>query len=1015
LADERKRYWKSLRERDGDPEFVATAANEFPGKLDTPARQLPRRDFLKLAVVTAGVAVAAGCTRAPVEKAIPLLVGDEEIVPGRSLNYATTCGACSAGCGALVKVRDGRPIKLEGNPQHPLSHGGLCAIGQASLFGLYDSQRLKNPRKNGNDTTWSQLDSEVITQLAALRHDKGAVRFLSGTITSPSLNAAIADFLRPFADGRHVIYDVPSASAILDAHEKTHGARLLPQFRFEKAEVIASFDADFLGTWLSPVEFTTGYRVARDVNAVPLRMSWHAQFEPRMTITGAKADRRYAISPAEVATTLAQLAQRVAAKAGTSFSAAGLETSVPAAVLDEVANRLWAARSRSLVISGPTDVSTQVLVNFINHALGNYGATVDLTAPSAQRQGSDTELARLTAELHSGTVRALFIYGANPVFDLPEGEALAAAIQHVPLVVNFSGRADETSAVSTCVAPDHHFLESWSDAEPVAGTVAVVQPTVRPLFNTRSVLESLAAWSGAPQPMYDIVRESWRRLIFPRQKKEADFETFWVHAVQDGQAQVEPIAPKLKPFNLAAVQKPNAASAAGYSLVLYPNVAMGDGRHAYNAFLHELPDPISKVTWDNCANVSPATAAKLGVKESDTLVIAAKDAAGQERKLVLPVYVQPGQHDSVIAVALGYGSILSRRFAAEGPNWIDKQPSVNGAGTVGSNAAPFLRWDGASLRYERADIEVVRGIQRLPIAVTQEHHTLTEPKPSVPGFPGPRDIVQETVLPVLAADAGKPKPKAAHGEDIWPADHPYTGHRWAMAVDLAACTGCSSCVVACQIENNIPVVGKDEIRRNREMHWLRIDRYFSDSGDGPVDVAFQPMMCQQCEDAPCETVCPVLATVHSDEGLNQQVYNRCVGTRYCANNCPYKARRFNWFDYAHNDKVENLALNPDVTVRTRGVMEKCTFCVQRIQEQKIAARTRGDNLIADGAIQTACQQSCPAQAIVFGDLNDPKSKVAQLAQSGRSYRVLEDLGVGPSVAYLKLVRNRDKGEGETNE
>jgi molybdopterin-containing oxidoreductase family iron-sulfur binding subunit len=1015
LADQSKRFWKSLRQRDRDPELLAAAQNEFPAELNAPAVHLARRDFLKFSALSAGLAVATGCSRAPVEKAIPLLVANEEIVPGRSLYYATTCGGCSAGCGALVKVRDGRPIKLEGNPQHPVSRGGLCAIGQASVLGLYDSQRIKGPRKNGSDAAWADVDNEIRNQLQTIARQKGAVRFLTGTITSPTLKGAIADFLKPFSDARHVIYDAISSSAILDAHEQTHGARLLPHYRFEKADVIAGFDADFLGTWISPVEFTAGYHSGRDLNANPpsrLAGSWHVQFEPRMTITGAKADRRYTTAPAEVANTVAQLAQRIASRTGAPFSTSGVETSVPAKLLDEVADRLWTARGHSLVVSGSQDVSVQTLVNFINHALGNYGSTIDLDAPSAQKQGSDRALAALVDELQSGKVSALFVYGANPVFDLPQGKSLTDAIKHTPLLVNFAQRADETAILAGYNCPDHDYLESWSDAEPVAGTVAVIQPTIRPLFNTRAVLESLAVWSGQPRPMYDIVRDNWRRSIFPRQKKESSFDAFWERAVQDGLAQVDPISVKPKPFNMAAVRKPQAAATNGYTLILYPTVAMADGRHSYNAFLQELPDPISKITWDNYANVSPRAAAKLGVTEGDTLQITATNGSGTQETMLVPVNLQPGQHDQAISVGLGYGSVLSRRFADAGPKWIDAQPSVGGDGLVGKNVAPFLRMEDMTLRYERSDVHVVRGNVRVFLAATQEHNTLLEPKPAVPGATGPREIVQETVLPVFAGEAGKPRPDPGTSEDIWPADHPYNGHRWAMAVDLSACTGCSSCVVACQVENNIPVVGKDEVRRNREMHWLRIDRYYAETG-GAVDVAFQPLMCQQCDNAPCETVCPVLATVHSDEGLNQQVYNRCVGTRYCANNCPYKARRFNWFDYAHNDLVENLMLNPDVAVRTRGVMEKCTFCVQRIQEQKIVAKVRGE-AIADGAIQTACQQSCPAQAIVFGDLNDPKSRIAQLVKSGRSYRVLDELGVKPEVAYLKIVRNREHSEGENN-
>ena len=1013
MADQRKRFWKSLRERNRDPELLAASENEFPKKLETLAVQLQRRDFLKLSALSAGVAVATGCSRAPVEKAIPLLIANEEIVPGRALYYATTCGGCTAGCGMVAKVRDGRPIKLEGNPLHPASRGGLCAIGQASVLGLYDAQRTKGPRKNGSEVPWAAVDTEIRGQLQNIARQRCAVRLLTGTITSPTLKSAIGDFLKSYPDSKHVTYDAISSSAILDAHQQTYGVRVLPHYHFEKAEVIAGFDADFLGTWISPVEFTAGYHAGRDLNTNPPRMSWHVQFEPRMTITGAKADHRSTVAPAEVAATLAQLAQRIADKSGASFNAPGLETSIPAKVLDDAANRLWVARGRSLVVGGSQDVSVQALVNFINQMLGNYGSTIDLATPSAQKQGSDSELAALIAELQSGKVSALFIYGANPVFDLPQGKALADIIKRVPLVVSFAQRLDETAAIAGYHCPDHDYLESWSDAEPIAGTVAVTQPTIRPLFNTRSVLESLAAWSGRPKPMYDIVRDNWRRAIFLRQKREPNFEAFWERTVQDGVAQVDPVSIALRPFNMAAVAKPHGFETTGYTLILYPKVGMADGRHAYNAFLQELPDPISKITWGNYANVSPKAAEKLGVTEGDTLQITATIGSGRQETITLPVNIQPGQDDRVVSIALGYGSVLSRRFGDTGPKWIDASSSVGADGLVGSNAAPFLKMNGAEIHYDRSDVQVVHGGMRLPIAATQEHNTLMEPKPAVPGATGPREIVQETLLTVFAAEAGKPQPRPQPSEDIWPADHPYNGHRWAMAVDLAACTGCSSCVVACQVENNIPVVGKDEMRRNREMQWLRIDRYYAENVDGQVDVAFQPLMCQQCDNAPCETVCPVLATVHSDEGLNQQVYNRCVGTRYCANNCPYKARRFNWFDYAHTDLVENLVLNPDVAVRTRGVMEKCTFCVQRIQEQKISAKVRGE-AIADDAIQTACQQSCPAQAIVFGDLNDPKSRITRLVQSGRSYRVLDELGVGPAVAYLKIVRNREQSEGENN-
>jgi molybdopterin-containing oxidoreductase family iron-sulfur binding subunit len=436
---------------------------------------------------------------------------------------------------------------------------------------------------------------------------------------------------------------------------------------------------------------------------------------------------------------------------------------------------------------------------------------------------------------------------------------------------------------------------------------------------------------------------------------------------------------------------------------------MLDGRNAYNPWLHELPDPVSKVTWDNYASISPGTAKNLGVKNGD--IIRLDPSRTGLGTLDLPAYVQPGQHDQVVAVGLGYGSKLSARFAKVGPQWIDALLSVGDNGLVGQNVASYLELKDGVLRYSSTQVTLRRTGKQRELACTQIHNTLTVPENLRPGGSGPRPIVQETTLAAFLKDPHSGVEDEEEKEDLWPTDHPYTGPRWGMVIDLNACTGCSSCVIACQIENNIPVVGRDEVRRNREMHWMRIDRYYSESDHGQVDVAHQPLMCQQCENAPCETVCPVLATVHSEDGLNQQVYNRCVGTRYCANNCPYKGRRFNWFNYSHDDQLQNLVLNPDVTVRSRGVMEKCTFCVQRIQEAKIEAKRRGE-AIEDGAVQTACQQSCPAKAIHFGDLNDPNSRVSKMMQNPRRYRVLEELNVRPAVGYLTVVRNRDQESKE---
>jgi molybdopterin-containing oxidoreductase family iron-sulfur binding subunit len=1009
--DSPKRYWTSWDECATGAGSPGSDGDEFAGPLEGVVGQVSRRGFLKAAGFATAAALTS-CTRAPVEKAIPYLNQPEGVVPGRASWYGSTCAGCSAGCGIQAKWRDGRPIKLEGNPDHPVSRGGLCAAGQAAILDLYDSARLKGPLLDGKPASWEDADRAITARLESIRQRGGAVRFVSGTVTSPTVQAGLQRFLARFKDARHVAYDALSCSSILDAHEQTHGVRALPRYRFERAEVIVSLDADFLGTWISPVEFAAGYRAGRTPEATPPRFSYHVQLESRLSLTGTKADRRVRVGPDEYGLLLTHLAARLAGRANVPFAAPGLEESpLPAGVLDELADRLWKARGRSLVVCGRQDVPAQVLVNFLNHLLGNYGATLDLTQPSLQRQGSDADLEVLLRDLEAGKVSALFLYGVNPLCELPGGTDLLAALKRVPLVVGFAERVDESAALAHVVCPDHHFLESWGDAEAVSGVVGLFQPTIQPLGNTRSVLESLAVWTGKPKAAYDILRENWEAAIFPRQRGEPSFQAFWDRSVQNGVAEVAPTRTPVKPFQLTAVSPVVHADrlpAGTLALVLYPKVGILDGRNAHNAWLQELPDPISKVAWDNYACLSPAAAAGQGVGEGDIIRIEAGEGAGKAGSLELPVHLQPGQHDAVVAVALGYGRKVTARFAMVGPQWLLARPGVGEGGLVGKNAAPLLHFQGSTLRYTRMNVRLTKTGGKHPLACTQDHHRITAPRdlPLVGGEPRP--VVREITLPVLQAPVTRPAEGRLAAQDLWPPDHPTPVHRWAMAIDLSACTGCSACVIGCQAENNIPVVGKDEVLRHREMHWLRIDRYYA--GEDEVDVIHQPMLCQQCDNAPCETVCPVLATVHSQEGLNQQVYNRCVGTRYCANNCPYKTRRFNWFNYARDDRLQDLVLNPDVTVRSRGIMEKCTFCVQRIQAAKIEAKQRGE-LLRDGSIQPACQQSCPARAIAFGDLNDLKSQIAQWMRSPRRYGVLEELNFRPAVGYLEVVRNRPETKG----
>ncbi len=1003
-----KRYWKSLEELDARAEQAERA--ERGSLLEEP---MGRRGFLLASGFTLASGALVGCSRSPVEKAIPYLDQPDDIVPGRAAWYATTCGGCSARCGVLAKSRDGRPIKLEGNPDHDFSAGGLCAVGQASLVELYDSQRLRAPRLKGREAAWDEVDQEVRRSIGGAVTRGGRVRLLSDTVTSPTEQRWIRSFLDQFPDGRQVVYDPLSSSAILDAHHATHGQRVLPRYKLDRADVIVSFGADFLGTWISPVEFTAAYRGGRDLGAEPPHLSYHAQLEGRMSLTGSNADLRIVVDPSDVGLVLSELVGKVADRAGAEMADFGAVSGSPVeeGVLDDLADRLWRARGQALVVSGSESVREQVLVNYLNELVGAYGATLDVERPSYQRQGDDRRLARLVKEIQDGDVDLLLIRGVNPVYDLPSPE-LAEALDAVPTVICFAGSLDETSTRADIVCPEPHFLEAWSDSEAVAGVVSITQPVIQPLGQTRALAQSLSTWLGEPASALDLIQDCWREEVFPR-GAIGSFQRFWDRTVHDGSARVTAVATEVGPFDRSMVRSiSDGAEPESYTLELYPKVGMLDGRHAHNPWLQELPDPVTKVAWDNYACLSPTTAKHLGVGQNDVVLLELTGGAALE----LPVYVQPGQHDRVVAVALGYGRAGTDRFSAVAPQWLEGKPTVDPGATVGTNAASLASLEGRRRRYVRSGLEVTPTGATYDLATTQIYHYLSVPEKLAPTDGKDRPIIQETILPAFLEDPSAGKPHMHHFDsDLW-GEHEFETHHWAMAVDLSACTGCSACVVSCQAENNVPVVGKDEVRRRREMHWIRIDRYYRGEEHSP-DTVHQPMMCHHCDNAPCETVCPVTATLHSSEGLNMQIYNRCVGTRYCANNCPYKVRRFNWFDYAHDDKLQNLVLNPDVVVRERGVMEKCSFCVQRIQEARFVATSQGRQ-VADGDIQTACQQSCPAQAIVFGDLKDPESRISKMRQDPRHYLVFEELNLRPSVGYMRLVRNRPTpasmplGEGE---
>ncbi len=996
-----------------------------------------RRSFLKMAGFTVGAATLYGCIRGKEREVVPYLVAPEEVVAGRAYWYASVCGACPAACGVLAKALDGRPIKLEGNPDHPLSAGGLCAVGQASVLSLYDSQRLRAPLQGGTKSDWGAVDNALAAALGPLaaggraapgraapgRAAPGRVRFLTDSTTGPTERATIEAFLARFPDGRLIIYDPISLSAIADAHEETHGVRVIPRYHVDRAEVIVSFAADFLGNWLSPVEHTRAYRAGRRLDAADAPFSHHTQLESRLTLTGSNADQRVVVPPRSAAAILAHLAERVARGLGATppWTAALPELPVDSAVVEQIARRLLGAHpGRSLMLCGDNDLAAQRLTNFVNELLGSYAenGTVNLSQPTQQRIGDDRALLELREELRNGNVDALFVRNVNPVYDLPFGAELKMALGEVDLVVSFAEREDETARLAHFVCPEPHFLESWGDSEPAAGIVALRQPVLRVLGKTRPLLESLAVWSGQPATARDVVRQVWRRRVFPRAHNAGGFEKFWHQTLHDGQAEVTPAAgePEVTAAGALmadAVTLPEApAKVADGELVveLYASAAAYDGRHAHNPWLLELPDPIAKTTWDNFATLAEATARGLGVENGDELEIT-RDG---DEPLRLPVLVQPGQHPATLSIALGWGRQGTERFAQVGPQWLEGKPTVEEGRLVGTNAAPLVAVAAEHLAYSGNTVQVRPTGVRREFACTQMHHSLFVPERLARAGHERRPIVQETTLASLRR-SGHGGHGEGHGEhpSLYK-EHEMEPHHWGLVVDLTACTGCSACVISCQAENNIPVVGRDEVSRSREMHWMRIDRYYSGDGHGggakDLDVVYMPMMCQHCDNAPCENVCPVQATAQSAEGLNQQVYNRCVGTRYCANNCPYKVRRFNWFDYPREDRLQNMALNPDVTVRSRGVMEKCSMCVQRIQEAKAVAKQAGVAM-ADGQIEPACAQSCPAGAIVFGDINDPESRLSRLKRDSRHYTVLAELGVKPVVGYLSKVRNRTERSG----
>ena len=1057
-----KKYWKSVEELNENSsivdalrqnEFVEEVpVDEFLGDKETlESSSTSRRDFLKYVGFSTAAATLAAC-EGPVIRSIPYVVQPETIIPGVADYYATTIADGYDFASILIKTREGRPIKVENNKDAAVK-GSANARVHASVLSLYDSMRVKQPKIAGADASWETLDAEVGQKLNQISASGKQIVLLTQTFASPSTAKLVGEFKAKYGNVRHVVYDAISESAALDAFEAKYGERALVDYDFSKADVIVSVGADILGDWQGG-GYDDGYAKGR----IPTgkhghaKMSRHVQFESNMTLSGANADRRVPLSPSDQKVALAKI---YAGVTGNSVSGRKLSDKAENAIAKAV-GQLKQAGSKAVVVTGINDVDAQSLVLAINEHLGS--AVSDKDAPRKIRQGNDKAVAKLISDMKAGTVGGVIMAGVNPVYTLPNGDEFGENLQKLDLAVTFTQKEDETALQTKYIASAPHYLESWGDVEMKKGHYSIMQPTIRPLFDTRQFQDALLKWTGNEKTYYEYIKETWSANIL-------GLGTSWNKAVHDGVYKTsmtigladeatdaieaaaegeEVVSTEMTDVTSQARKLAGTKAAAGMELVLYAKTGLGDGQQANNPWLQEFPDPITRTSWDNYLTISQADA---DANELKNWNVANGGLNGNYVNITVngevvenvPVIIQPGQAKGTAGLALGYG----------------KTAGVKEEMQVGVNAYKIYNNFNTA---QTVSIDPIGGEHEF--ACVQLHNTLM----------GRGDIVKETTLEVFnTRDKNqygdflfneKPKVSKDHAmidatdpeADMWAEFDRSIGHHFNLAIDLNACTGCGACVIACHAENNVPVVGKTEIRRSRDMHWLRIDRYYSseDTFEGDVDkkenfeglgvgnyvfgdvqgngslsgfaqledpaenpqVAFQPVMCQHCNHAPCETVCPVAATSHGRQGQNHMAYNRCVGTRYCANNCPYKVRRFNWFlynkndefDYHMNDDLGRMVLNPDVVVRSRGVMEKCSMCIQKTQKTILDAKRDGRQ-IKDGEFQTACSSACSSGAMTFGDINDKESKVAELFEDDRMYHLLEHVGTKPNVQYHVKVRN----------
>ncbi|MDT3682370.1 MAG: TAT-variant-translocated molybdopterin oxidoreductase [Truepera sp.] len=960
-------YWRSLDQLADTEEFQLFLQREFPRQAAPMENSLERRDFLKLLGASMALAGLSACARPPLahEKIVPYVKQPEQITPGRPLFFATAVTYGGYAEGVLAESHQGRPTKLEGNPDHPASLGATAAVTQAQVLSLYDPDRSQEFTRGGVASTWEDFSAAVTGALSQLPNGEGFA-LLTENVTSPTLASQIAALQAKYPAARWYQYDPLHPDNAVAGARLAFGQDVTPVLDFSKATVVVGLDADFMNSGPGRLAHARGFADARRIHRSTDSMNRLYQFETTPTTSASLADHRVALKPSDVAAFSAALAAAV----GASAPQAQLPAGVSKELFDALVADLNANKGKSLVIAGENQPPVvHALAHAMNEALGNVGQTVSYVAPADARPAIHRdELAGLVADLNDGNIKALVIVDANPVYTAPASLDFAAALKKAPFTAHLGLYPDETSAAVEWALPQTHFLEAWSDARAFDGTVTIMQPLILPFYNGKSAHELLAVILGdAKSTSYDLVRAYWKANV------TGSFDDFWRETVYRGT-----VAGSASPVVNVTAAAVTAAlpTGADTELSLVLDASLLDGRFANNGWLQELPKAFSNLTWDNAALIAPATAEELELKSGDVVKLTSNG-----RDLEAPVWVQPGQAAGALTLSLGYGRTKAGKVGTG--VGVDAYSLVDH--TV--QGAPAVTVSKTGAQYKMAS--------------TQMHHSLE-------GTGERRHIVRAGTLNEFRSAPNHPgfvHPVAHESADLYP-DYEYKGYKWGMVIDQTVCTGCNACVVACQSENNIPIVGKKQVEVGREMHWIRIDNYYSGSMDEP-EFYHQPMPCQQCEKAPCEPVCPVGATVHDSEGLNVMVYNRCVGTRYCSNNCPYKVRRFNWLQYAElaTDATEiSLANNPDVTVRSRGVMEKCTYCTQRIASARIDASNE-DRKIRDGEVVTACQAACPTQAIVFGDLNDPESRVAAVKSSPLNYWMLEELQTFPRTTYLAKVKN----------